>query len=528
MADLGAALAAWEVVLGADHVLVDDATRYAAATATFATDRTVPAVLRPGTTGEVQACLRIANEHHVPLYPVSGGKNWGYGSRVPVTDGCVILDLGRLDGIRHVDERLSYAVVEPGVTFRQLYAFLREHAPGLMPSALGGPPDTSVIGNLVERGMGTGPNGDRFAHACGFEVVLPTGEIIRTGFGRFPGARAADMDRWGVGPVLDGLFSQSNLGVVTAATVMLLPRPRHMLACFVGIDSPSSLPGLIDHVRDLALAGVVTAPLKLGNDLKVLAASRQYPWQEAGGSTPMPDALRRRMRPWGSAWSGWIGLYGASELHARADAAIIRERLGEVVDRLVFVDDDGVEVAWWPAGDSRERVAARFRGFAPRESWLTGMPLVTGTQSAYWRKRTPMPLDANPDRDGCGLIWCAPVVPLLGEEVANAVGIAERTLTEYDFEPILSTTCLNRVAHMTVALTYDRDLAGEDDRAIKCHDILLEQFVEAGYIPYRLGVQSMHVLPADGSEAELARVLRQAMDPNRVLAPGRYEPPASR
>jgi 4-cresol dehydrogenase (hydroxylating) len=120
------------------------------------------------------------------------------------------------------------------------------------------------------------------------------------------------------------------------------------------------------------------------------------------------------------------------------------------------------------------------------------------------------------------------VVPLLGEEVANAVGIAERTLTEYGFEPILSTTCLNRVAHMTVALTYDRDFPGEDDRAIKCHDILLEQFVEAGYIPYRLGVQSMHVLPADGSEAELARLLRRAMDPNRVLAPGRYEPPTSR
>jgi 4-cresol dehydrogenase (hydroxylating) len=136
-----------------------------------------------------------------------------------------------------------------------------------------------------------------------------------------------------------------------------------------------------------------------------------------------------------------------------------------------------------------------------------------------------MPPDANPDRDGCGMMWCAPVVPLLGEEVANAVGIAERTLPEYGFEPILSTTCLNRVAHMTVVLTYDREVPGEDERAVECYDILLQQFVKAGYIPYRLGLQSMHIVPADGAEADMARALRRAMDPNDVLAPGRYEPP---
>jgi 4-cresol dehydrogenase (hydroxylating) len=528
MPDLQAALSAWTTTLGPIHVLTDETTIRAAGTSTFATSHSVPAILRPGTPEDVQACLKIANEHGVPLYPVSGGKNWGYGSRVPATDGCAILDLGRLDGIRHVDERLAYAVVEPGVTFRRLCAFLREHAPGLMPSVLGGSPDASVIGNLVERGIGTGPNGERFAHACGFEVVLPSGEIIRTGLGRFPGARAADVHRWGVGPVLDGLFSQSNLGVVTAATVMLSPRPGHMLACFMGIDATSSLPGLIDAVRDLALAGIVTAPVMLGNDLKMLAASRQYPWEEAAGSAPLPDALRRRMRLWGSTWSGWIGLYCASEAHARADATIVREALCDVADRLVFVDEEGVVVDRWPAGDSRDRVAQGFRGFAPRDSWLTGMPLETGVRSAYWRKRTPMPRDPDPDRDGCGLLWCAPVVPLLGEEVANAVGIAERTLAGFGLEPILSVTCLDRVAHLTVALTYDRDLPGEDDRALKCHDILLEQFVEAGYIPYRLGVQSMHILPADGGEADLARELRAIMDPNNVLAPGRYEPPASR
>src|SRR5690349_18333627 len=102
------ALHAWRDLLGHDHVLTDSATLTRAETATFATSQRVYAVLQPGTSAEVQACVKIANQYQISLYPISGGKNWGLGSQVPVQGPGVLLDLRRLNRIVDYDETLAY------------------------------------------------------------------------------------------------------------------------------------------------------------------------------------------------------------------------------------------------------------------------------------------------------------------------------------------------------------------------------------------------------------------------------------
>src|SRR5580692_7725014 len=197
MPDLDEVLAAFRDAVGDDHVVTDPASLAAAGTATFATHAHAPAIVRPASTAEVQACLRVANRFRVPVYPVSRGKNWGFGSRVPTRDQCAILDLSRMDRIVDHDEALAYVTVEPGVTFAALYEFLRARGSRLFASTTGGSPHASVIGNALERGDGAGPLGDRMAHTCALEVVLPTGEVVHTGHDRFEGARVAPLFRWG-------------------------------------------------------------------------------------------------------------------------------------------------------------------------------------------------------------------------------------------------------------------------------------------------------------------------------------------
>lgn len=77
------ALEHWKAYLGTENVILDPAGLRAAETATFETRVTVPAIVRPGNREDVQQVLRIANQWRIPVYPVSGGCNWGYGSRVP-------------------------------------------------------------------------------------------------------------------------------------------------------------------------------------------------------------------------------------------------------------------------------------------------------------------------------------------------------------------------------------------------------------------------------------------------------------
>ena len=109
------------------------------------------------------------------------------------------------------NQDLAYVTVEPGVTQAQLYQFLQERKAGLWMDATGSSPDSSLIGNTVERGFGHTPYGDHFANSCAYEVVLPSGDVVETGFARYSNAQAAEAYRWGSGPVLDGLFTQSKL-----------------------------------------------------------------------------------------------------------------------------------------------------------------------------------------------------------------------------------------------------------------------------------------------------------------------------
>ncbi len=117
------AVAQWAEAVGPENVITDASCLRAAESGTFVTDQQIPAIVRPADRGEVQECLRIANRCQVPVYPISSGKNWGYGSRVPASDGCTLLDLGRMNRIVDFNEELGYVTVEPGVTQGQLYDF---------------------------------------------------------------------------------------------------------------------------------------------------------------------------------------------------------------------------------------------------------------------------------------------------------------------------------------------------------------------------------------------------------------------
>jgi len=340
------AIADWTAAIGGENVGADPSELASAATATFAEQRTIPAILRPGSREDVQDCLRIANRHAIPVYPISGGRNWGYGSRLPVVSGCALLDLRRMNRILDFSEELAYATVEPGVSQGQLFSFLRERGSRLWMDATGASPEASVLGNAAERGFGHTPYSDHFGHACGLEVVLANGEVVETGFGRFPGARATPLYRYGVGPSIDGLFSQSNLGVVTRMTVWLMPAPEKVEAFFFRCDDDNGLGALIDALRPLRLAGVLRSAVHIGNDYKVLAGIQQYPWEEAGGETPLaPGVVRglRRKLNFG-AWNGSGALYGTARQIAEA-RRMLRSALRGRVNKLQFLDERKMRLA---------------------------------------------------------------------------------------------------------------------------------------------------------------------------------------
>ena len=524
---VAAAASEWRSVVGAAHVSTDAAELRRSGTATFHTTSTVAAVLRPGNRDEVQQCMRIANRLRVPVYPISGGKNWGYGSRSPVRDA-VLLDLGRLNRIVELNEPLAYVTLEPGVTQRQLYERLQAGGSRLWMDATGASPESSIIGNTLERGFGHTPMGDHFGHVSGFEVVLANGECIETGFGRFPNSTATAVSKWGVGPALDGLFTQSNLGIVTRMTVWLMPAPERYCAFF--FQSDRDVGELVDAIRPLRLDGTLRSVSHIGNDYKVLSSTGQYPWADTGGRTPLSrDAvarLRSTLRI--GRWNGSGGLYGTRNQVREAQAALKRALSGKVT-RLTFVDERTIR--WFRRLERPYAVLTRrhdlsraLRVIPPLLDLLKGVPTDEFLASAYWRKKSAPPEHPDLDRDRCGLLWASPVAPNTGHDVQAMADVGEATALDHGFEPLISVSLITeRSTTTTISLTYDRDVPGEDARAMACYRDTIEKLIARGYPPYRLNTAAMDFASLGGTYGDTLRTLKRALDPNGILAPGRYE-----
>jgi 4-cresol dehydrogenase (hydroxylating) flavoprotein subunit len=526
---LSEAIQALRDVLGAANVVTEPAQVADYEKATFATSQRIPCVALPASTAEVQAVLKIANRYKFPVYPISRGRNWGLGSRVPVQDGCCVLDLRRMNKIVDFNERDAVLTVEPGVTFEQAAAYLAEQGSELYMTAIGGPPDSSVLANALERGDGVGPIGDRARYCGGLEVVLPSGECVHTGLEPFENSLTGKLAHFGLGPGVEALFFQSNLGVVTRMSVLLGRRPANFQLVVFAAHSEAEVTAATDAIHELQQRGVFAdTSYSLWNVYRFLTAQTQYPWDSVKTLTPA-ELLARLPATWrGVKWVGFVGVYSASVVHAFANRWMIRRALKGKVSRFFVVDAVVATI-----GRFLQAPLQRLTGIDVRKmldnlyfrSVFVGVPTKLETSSIYWRKRAPAPETCDPDRDRCGLHWICVSLPFDGAHVVRVTSIVERIALGYQLEPMCMFFNMSQwYLKSFVVIMYDQDAPGEEEAARRCHDELLAELTRSGYAPVRLGIQSMSQgVPSEASYVELIRSLKNLLDPNDILAPGRYD-----
>ena len=122
-----------------------------------------------------------------------------------------------------------------------------------------------------------------------------------------------------------------------------------------------------------------------------------------------------------------------------------------------------------------------------------------------------------------GCLWCSPVVPNTGAHVADGDARWPPTCCcDHGFEPQMSISlATERTLICVITISYDRDVPGEDERALACYRDLSRQLIDAGYPPYRLSIASTD-LDATGEFGNVVRAIKRALDPNGILAPRRY------
>lgn len=525
------AISEWKHALGEEDVVTNPQVIGLALSNCVGIERHVHAVLHPSSTQAVIQTVKVASEHRIPLYPFSTGHNWGYGSGNPAQDDCVLLDLSRMNKIVDFDSETGLLTIEPGVTQRQLHTFLKQYKHPFLIPVTGAGPDCSLVGNALERGYGITPYADHFGAVTSLEAVLPNGDLYRSMLNKLGGDAVDKAFKWGMGPYVDGLFSQGNFGIVTEMTIALAPTPERVEAFFFGVKKDEHLEKAVKKVRRLLRElGTATGSINLMNKHRSLSMSEPYPKDQLGADGLIPDQLLRKMmhRNQVMEWTGIGAIYGNKKVVA-ATRSEIRRILRPVASRLVFFTPGLVEFLYGTATALpmvRNLHLVHVLGSVNKIMQLfAGAPSEIALPLSYWRSGT-IPTDGspmNPAQDGCGLIWYSPLVPMKPDLVRRYVDFAKAICIKHKIEPLITLTSVSdRCWDSTIPILFDRNNEEEIAKAHACYYELLETGRSLGFVPYRLGIQSMDLPATANAVHPVLHNIKKAIDPHRIISPGRY------
>jgi 4-cresol dehydrogenase (hydroxylating) len=483
-------LVALRAVVGSEWVLDTDEDRETYLDPYATGDRrahALSAAVAPASLEQVQAVMRVANQHRLPLWPISRGKNFGYGGAAPRLPGSLVLDLGRMNRILEVNEKLGYCVIEPGVTFYELHDHLARAGIALefgFPNFGWG----SAVGNALDRGFSF--RGDHSSNICGLEVVLPDGSVLRTGNGAMQGSPSWATARHGFGPSWDQAFVQANYGVVTKMGLWLHPVPEQVISVQVALDAPDDLGWFVDELSPLLLRGVLGGNIAISTATNsVIDSSQRADWYQGRGA--LPDSVVARMMTerglgW---WNSTVRIAG-------------------------FEDANEANL---------KRVLAALRRHTPREFPVTRS---TGASQAARGPVVNRLKVLNWHGGRGGHVGFSPVMPANG---AAVLGQFRRTKARYDAHGIdyNCTWYLNgrTVTNINLILTNLDDL-DLNARVARLFDVLVSDAAAQGYAEYRTHLDYMDAVAAtfnfnDHALRRFNERVKDAIDPNGILAPGK-------
>jgi (+)-pinoresinol hydroxylase len=519
--DFAEALRQFAAITGSDWVYtsVEDVDLYRDAYSPFLgepEERVPSAAVAPDSVEQVQAIARVANRFKVPLYPISTGRNLGYGGSAPNYTGTVVLDLKRMNRVLEVNERNAYALVEPGVSYFDLYRYIEERNLKVWLDV----PDPgwgSPLGNSLDRGGGyTMPEyRNHFDSHCGMEVVLADGELLRTGMGAMPGAKTWQQYKTGFGPWIDGIFSQSNFGIVTKLGFWLMPQPDAFLSGTVLVPRHNDLIPLIDAVNYLENSRVSNGFSELASPAMGLpAADDGKPMEPTlkalidkaiDGDANSLDAYARQKGL--AAWSCTLKFYGPERVlplqweYCKAKLATI--------PGVRFVDGTPIKLPLTAA--QKEQV------HKPE----FGLPALSIFSIGARNENNPNPTNGHQ--------WFSPIIPRTGEAVFEANRVFAQAGREYGLPvPPFSMPFFfwERSFLFLFGFPVTRDIeANKKTRAAFAQ--LVQIAAGHGFGEYRTAPAYQDLIMSTYSFNNHALLrfherLKDAVDPNGILSPGRY------
>jgi 4-cresol dehydrogenase (hydroxylating) len=496
-AAFAAAVAELRAIVGTEWVFADEESTvsYRRSEIPDPDGRNVPSgAVAPKSVEEVQAILKVANKYKLPMWPVATGKNMGYGSTTVASTGQMVLDLKRMNKIIEVDGELGTALVEPGVTYQDLRDYLDEHKLDFWLDVPTIGPIVSPLSNTLERGVGYTPYGDHFFMQCGMEVVLADGTILKTGMGSVKESTTWQAFKWGYGPYLDGIFTQSNFGVVTKLGMWLMPAPPVYKPFMVRHPNIEDVAKITDTIRPFRMNNLIpNGVLIMGAAYQLAMFKRRADIWDKPEAIPDSVVQAEARKNGLGMWNTYFALYGTDEIIAAVEPII--RRAFEASGGEVLTEKEMTGNPW----------------FEHHKTLMRGGLSVEELGIIRWRGSTG------------GMVAFAPVAPAKGAETRGQTALAKEILGKYGFDYAPAYAVGGRELHHIIFLMFDKADKTEERKAHDCINEMIVRFGEKGWAAYRTGVSTMDLVAKQYGEAnrDVNARIKAALDPNHIIAPGK-------
>jgi FAD/FMN-containing dehydrogenase len=465
-----------EKMVGSDFVSANEADLYIYSQDMTQAEPSWPdVVVIPKSVDEIQAIINLANRKKISVTPYVSGGNIG-GLAIPLKGG-ILLDLKRMNRIIEVSDIDMYAVIEPGVTFGHIKAYLEKHHPNLMYTYAFSPPSTSVMANALLQGLDnlSSRYGAASHWVSGLEAVLPTGELVKIG-------SCAVSKSWQERvpfPDLAGLFLgwQGTTGVVTKMAVSLWPKPKHTTQVSLLL---MDLESAYESLRAISRT-------RIPDDIIGVSFAFERIVKMAAEHTKVASYPAIATRPGDPEFIVSAEISGNSENELKAKIEVIEEVIHRTLQEGKF---EGPQT--WPS------------------------------TTAFYPMQVLDVLSS-----GGGLTWVGTYGPM--SNWLNAVKQGCALQDKHGF----TRSCYSRLmreGHFA-ALRWLLPFNKEDPEYVqKIHELCsdqLEMVLKAGYIPYKTPVWAIRKLEerADPDWVNLHRRVKAMLDPNNIMNPGRWGAP---
>lgn len=485
--------------------------------------------------------LKKANElsgtkNEFSLYPISSGKNWGYGSALPASDKktAVIIDLSCLDKVTYFNPQTGIVTVQPGVTQKKLRDFLDKNgAENFMVPVTGAGPTCSVLGNALERGYGITPYTDHFEAVNSLKAFLPDGQFYQSALCELDKSNDKLVDKsfkWGLGPYLDGLFTQSSFGIVTEVTLSLKKMPEGFDSFYLRFKKDEDFEGAIELISDiLKMHEGIVGSINLMDRHRFISMMADNPEPDAHkvlSQKTLEDLARKYDVP---AWTVAGSIYGTKKVVSAARQDIKTQiRKAKLKCQIIFSSSLLIKCGRWVTNKVPNCLFQKERRMVQTLDMgidiMRGIPNQVALPLSYWRTSQLKKNETlNPAEDSCGLLWYSPLLSMDKGNMRNFVEMVRQICPKHNIEPLITLTNFNhRCSDSTIPILFDQSNPDAVKDAKKCLDELFRQGLKLGFIPYRLNIDQQQHLNEKDSLWNITNKINKAFDPNGVVSSGRY------